>query len=231
MRKTEYPVKKAACRVCPLGKEGREPVEGVGESLAEVIFVGSCPDKWSEADKEPFPEDSFEGEKFEWLLEESGLNIEQAWITYAVACRSCFRKGMDVPPPQESIEACRYWVLKEIEWITRNREKRNLETPVVVGIGTPAAYSLLDCHPGTPAYNIAGEWWPNTKFLPDHDLFFFQSFGTLKPPVGKIIQTDWGKHMDQFVRGLHMRDLIPEPDYKQFTPTEKEIENDPFIKE
>ncbi len=231
----EYPTRKEKCKACNLRENCSQIVKGMGPLDADVIFIGDCPDKYADKHNEPFSEGSPHGDALDWVLEESGLKIDQVRMTYAVGCRPKPDHGLELPPPIPSVEVCRHWIFMEIDLITKKRKEKGKSNPAVIGIGTTAAYSLLNCHPGTPAGDLAGMWYENTRFFPEHNLFFLQSFNTLKPTedkkISRLVEIDWKEHICQLIRGLHMMEFIPEPtseEYKRFQKIKQEKLPNPF---
>jgi DNA polymerase len=99
------------CIKCPLSKSRTKAVPGVGDSKAQIMFIGEAPGKSEDAKGEPFV--GAAGKFLDVLLSEIGLSREQVFITNIVKCRP---PGNREPEPFE-IETCTPYLHRQIKTI------------------------------------------------------------------------------------------------------------------
>jgi uracil-DNA glycosylase len=118
----------AVCKKCRLAEHRKRTIRGMGDSSSELMVIGGMPE----------PEDSRtgmaysgkEGELLDKILSAMELNRDSVYITPAVKC--CLPA---VPEPgKENIQACKFYLLKEIEFV---RPK------IICAFGNLAANALL----------------------------------------------------------------------------------------
>ena len=99
------------CQKCKLCETRTKAVPGKGNFDAEVIFVGEAPGKNEDIHGEPFV--GAAGKRLDMILEDTGINREDVYITNIVKCRPPKNR---VPSKQEE-EACIEFINQEIEII------------------------------------------------------------------------------------------------------------------
>lgn len=99
------------CIKCPLSKSRTKAVPGVGNSKAQIMFIGEAPGKSEDAKGEPFV--GAAGRFLDILLSQIGLSRDQVFITNIVKCRP---PGNREPKPLE-IETCTPYLHRQIRII------------------------------------------------------------------------------------------------------------------
>lgn len=99
------------CIKCPLSKSRTKAVPGLGDSKAQIIFIGEAPGKSEDAKGEPFV--GAAGKFLDVLLFEARLSREQVFITNIVKCRPPRNRE---PKPLE-IETCTPYLHRQIRII------------------------------------------------------------------------------------------------------------------
>lgn len=119
----------AACTRCPLADGRTQVVFGVGDPVADLVFVGEGPGREEDLQGKPFVGKS--GQLLDRLLwEEMGLTRDRVYIMNVVKCRP---PGNRDPLPAE-IEACRPFLEGQLDAIGPR---------VVVTLGNFATKTLL----------------------------------------------------------------------------------------
>lgn len=118
-----------ACHKCPLGKTRTNLVFGVGDPMANLMFVGEAPGRDEDLQGEPFVGRA--GQLLTKIIEAIGLKRSDVYIANVLKCRP---PGNRNPLPEE-IALCMPYLLKQIEMI---RPK------VLCALGTFAAQTLLN---------------------------------------------------------------------------------------
>ena len=127
------------CQKCELCETRTMAVPGKGNFDADVIFVGEAPGKNEDIHGEPFV--GAAGKRLDMILEDTGINREDVYITNIVKCRPPKNR---VPTKKEE-EACNDYINQEIEII-------NPKIICVMGntaYGTSVSYTHLTL-PTTP---------------------------------------------------------------------------------
>jgi uracil-DNA glycosylase len=102
----------ADCRRCPLGAVRTNAVFGMGNSDADLMFVGEAPG--AEEDRQGRPFVGRAGKLLDELLAEIGMDRRgDAFIANVLKCRP---PGNRDPQPEE-IESCRPYLLRQVELI------------------------------------------------------------------------------------------------------------------
>jgi uracil-DNA glycosylase family 4 len=114
------------CKLCGLGR--RQIVYGVGNSSADLMFVGEAPGRDEDIQGIPFVGRA--GQKLTQIIEAIGLKRDDVYIANVIKCRPPENRN---PEPDE-VEACEQFLFRQIDVI---RPK------VIVALGTFAARSLL----------------------------------------------------------------------------------------
>jgi uracil-DNA glycosylase family 4 len=122
------------CALCPLATQGRRQVVfGVGDSNANLMFIGEGPGEQEDLQGEPFVGRA--GKLLTQLIEGIGLTRDDVYIANVVKCRP---PGNRDPLPVE-IDACAPWLDRQLELI---RPK------IVVTLGNFATKLLLSTSVG-----------------------------------------------------------------------------------
>jgi uracil-DNA glycosylase family 4 len=117
------------CTRCKLHKQGRKQIVfGVGNSRAELMFVGEGPGADEDAQGEPFVGRA--GQLLNNMIRAMGLQREDVYIANVVKCRP---PGNRTPEPDEC-ETCSPFLMRQIAAI---------KPKVVVALGATAAKNLL----------------------------------------------------------------------------------------
>jgi uracil-DNA glycosylase family protein len=145
-----------ACRRCDLWKDASQAVGGAGPVAARIMVVGEQPGDQEDRAGAPFVGPA--GHVLDRALEAAGLDRQALYITNAVKHFKWELRGkrrMHKTPAQREIEACNFWLQKELERVA---------PVVVVALGTTALKALSgDSHAslgaalGTP-FEHGGHW-------------------------------------------------------------------------
>jgi DNA polymerase len=124
----------ASSRACPLWKNATQTVFGEGPANARIMFVGEQPGDREDVAGHPFvgPAGLLLGK----ALEEAGIDRSRVYVTNAVKHFKFEPRGkrrLHKRPNSGEINACRRWLLGEIEAI---------RPQLVVALGATAAQSL-----------------------------------------------------------------------------------------
>ena len=122
-----------ACTKCPLAETRTQVVFGVGDSHADLLFVGEGPGEQEDLQGEPFVGRA--GRLLTSLIEGIGLDRQRVYIANVVKCRP---PGNRDPQPIE-IESCRPYLEAQVDFI---------DPRVVVTLGNFATKLLLDTKVG-----------------------------------------------------------------------------------
>jgi DNA polymerase len=117
------------CTRCPLSASRTNAVFGMGNPMADLMFVGEAPG--AEEDKQGLPFVGRSGQLLDRVIrEELGMTREDCFIANTLRCRP---PGNRDPQPTE-IESCRPWLEQTIELVDPN---------VVVSLGNFASKLLI----------------------------------------------------------------------------------------
>jgi uracil-DNA glycosylase family 4 len=119
----------ATCTRCRLAQGRTQVVFGVGHADADLMFIGEGPGYYEDKQGEPFV--GAAGQLLTRMLGEIGLRREDVYIANVVKCRP---PGNRDPLPEE-IEACRPWLLGQLE---------RVRPRVIVTLGNFATRVILD---------------------------------------------------------------------------------------
>ena len=100
-----------SCKNCKLCETRTNAVPGKGSFDADVIFVGEAPGRSEDTHGQPFV--GLAGKRLDAILEESGINRNDVYITNIVKCRPPNNR---VPTKEEEL-ACINFINQEIEII------------------------------------------------------------------------------------------------------------------
>ena len=117
------------CEKCKLCETRTKAVPGKGNFDADVIFVGEAPGRNEDMHGEPFV--GAAGKRLDMILEDTGIDREDVYITNIVKCRPPKNR---VPSKQEE-EACNDFIKQEIEIINPK---------IICIMGNTAYGTLLD---------------------------------------------------------------------------------------
>jgi len=123
------------CRRCPLWRDATQTVFGEGPETAEVVFVGEQPGDQEDIAGKPFVGPA--GRVFDAVLDEAGIARDKTYVTNAVKHFKFEPRGkrrIHSRPNAGEIQACRWWLDKELDFI---RPK------LAVALGATAVQSLL----------------------------------------------------------------------------------------
>jgi probable DNA metabolism protein len=123
------------CRRCPLYEFATQAVFGEGPARAEIMFVGEQPGDQEDVHGRPFVGPA--GKVFDKALEKVGIERKSVYVTNAVKHFKFQQRGkkrMHQRPNSGEIQACRFWLDLEREFV---------KPKVIVALGATAAQSLL----------------------------------------------------------------------------------------
>jgi probable DNA metabolism protein len=126
------------CRRCDLWQHATQAVGGAGPKRARIMLVGEQPGDQEDLAGAPFVGPA--GQLLDGVLDEAGLDRSKAYLTNAVKHFKWEPRGkrrLHKTPAQREIEACGYWLDKELEQVRPD---------VVVALGSTALKAVL----GTP---------------------------------------------------------------------------------
>src|SRR3990167_1732616 len=124
---------------CELKKTATQPVPGVGNPDAEIVFIGEAPGKKEDETGMPFV--GAAGKFLTEMLNEIKLKRENVYITNIVKYRPPDNRD---PLPEEK-DACREWLIEELELI---------KPKLIVFLGR---HSMNDFFPAEKISNVHGK--------------------------------------------------------------------------
>jgi uracil-DNA glycosylase len=131
----QQPSKLEECRRCDLWQHATQAVPGEGPKRAKIMLVGEQPGDQEDLAGEPFVGPA--GKLLDRVCEEAGVDRDKLYVTNAVKHFKWEPRGkrrMHKTPAQREIEACNYWLDKELAAV---------KPQVIVALGTTALKSLL----------------------------------------------------------------------------------------
>jgi DNA polymerase len=123
------------CRRCDLWQHATQPVGGAGSKRARIMLVGEQPGDQEDIAGAPFVGPA--GKLLDRVCDEAGVDRRTLYVTNAVKHFKWEPRGkrrMHKTPAQREIEACSYWLEKELAQV---------KPRVVVALGTTALKSIL----------------------------------------------------------------------------------------
>ncbi|MDX8455120.1 UdgX family uracil-DNA binding protein [Mesorhizobium sp. VK9D] len=123
------------CHRCSLWRNATQTVFGEGPESADVIFVGEQPGDQEDLAGKPFVGPA--GRVFDSILDDAEIDRRKVYVTNAVKHFKFEPRGkrrIHSKPNAGEIQACRWWLDKELDLIKPN---------LVVALGATAAQSLL----------------------------------------------------------------------------------------
>jgi DNA polymerase len=121
-------VKAADCRLCGLAETRNKVVFGVGNSHADLVFIGEAPGRDEDITGEPFVGRA--GKLLDRMLSGIGLDREQIYIMNTIKCRPPNNRD----PRAEEVEACNLWFEQQLDM---------LAPKVICLLGRVAAQTVL----------------------------------------------------------------------------------------
>jgi DNA polymerase len=122
------------CQRCPLYRNATQTVFGEGPVDAPLVFVGEQPGDQEDLAGKPFVGPA--GQMFDRALAEAGIDRSRVYVTNAVKHFKFEPRGkrrIHQKPSNAEIEACRWWLDKELELI---------KPRLTVALGATAARAL-----------------------------------------------------------------------------------------
>ncbi|GMV23525.1 MAG: hypothetical protein AMXMBFR57_34740 [Acidimicrobiia bacterium] len=148
------------CKLCSLGRQ--QIVFGVGNSSADLMFVGEAPG--ADEDQQGVPFVGRAGRLLTKIIEAIDLRREDVYIANVIKCRPPNNRN---PEPDE-VDACVPFLFKQIDLI---------QPKVIVALGTFAAHALLQTD--VPISRIRGkvhEYRGGAKLIPTfHPAYLLRS--------------------------------------------------------
>jgi probable DNA metabolism protein len=124
-----------SCRRCPLYENATQAVFGEGPEHADIMFVGEQPGDQEDLAGMPFIGPA--GKVFDAAVAVAGIDRSRVYVTNAVKHFKFEPRGkrrIHMKPNAGEIEACRFWV---------NLEREFVQPRIVVALGATAATSIL----------------------------------------------------------------------------------------
>ena len=123
------------CRACPIGEHATRTVFGEGPRAARVMFVGEQPGDEEDLQGKPFVGPA--GRLLDELLAQAGLERSEIYVTNAVKHfkfeRLPNKRRLHSRPIRSEVEACRAWLLAEVEAV---------RPEIILCLGATAAQSF-----------------------------------------------------------------------------------------
>jgi uracil-DNA glycosylase len=123
------------CTRCPLYEHATQAVFGEGPQSAEVMFVGEQPGDQEDLAGKPFVGPA--GQVFDKALDTVGIDRRRVYVTNAVKhfkFEPRGKKRIHSKPNSGEIQACRFWV---------NLEREFVRPKLIVALGATAVQSLM----------------------------------------------------------------------------------------
>jgi uracil-DNA glycosylase len=132
---TEVRGEAASCTRCQLYKNATQTVFGEGPVPAHVMFVGEQPGDQEDLQGHPFVGPA--GRMLDTALKEAGVDRYRTYVTNAVKHFKFEPRGkrrIHQKPDRTEIEACKYWLVREIDIVNPR---------LVVALGATAGRALM----------------------------------------------------------------------------------------
>ena len=123
------------CRRCELWQFATQAVPGTGPKRAQIMFVGEQPGDQEDLAGQPFVGPA--GKLLDQVCEAAGVDRDTIYVTNAVKHFKWEPRGkrrLHKTPAQREIEACHYWLDKELAQV---------QPTVIVALGATALKSVL----------------------------------------------------------------------------------------
>jgi DNA polymerase len=131
----QQPSKLDECRRCELWQFATQAVGGEGPKKAKIMFVGEQPGDQEDLAGQPFVGPA--GKLLDQVCEKAGVDRETIYVTNAVKHFKWEPRGkrrLHKTPVQKEIEACHYWLEKELA---------HVKPTVIVALGATALKSVM----------------------------------------------------------------------------------------
>jgi DNA polymerase len=131
----QQPSKLDECRRCELWQFATQAVGGEGPKKAKIMFVGEQPGDQEDLAGQPFVGPA--GKLLDRVCEAAGVDRESIYVTNAVKHFKWEPRGkrrIHKTPVQKEIEACHYWLEKELA---------HVKPTVIVALGATALKSVM----------------------------------------------------------------------------------------
>jgi probable DNA metabolism protein len=131
----QQPSKLDECRRCELWEFATQAVPGEGPQKAKIMFVGEQPGDQEDLAGQPFVGPA--GKLLDSVCAKAGVDRDTIYVTNAVKHFKWEPRGkrrLHKTPAQREIEACHYWLDKELE---------HVQPTVIVALGATALKSVL----------------------------------------------------------------------------------------
>jgi DNA polymerase len=131
----QQPSKLDECRRCELWQFATQAVGGEGPKQAKIMFVGEQPGDQEDLAGQPFVGPA--GKLLDRVCEAAGVDREAIYVTNAVKHFKWEPRGkrrIHKTPAQKEIEACHYWLEKELA---------HVKPTVIVALGATALKSVM----------------------------------------------------------------------------------------
>lgn len=123
------------CQACPLAERRTYVVFGEGNPTSPLVLVGEGPGEQEDKTGRPFVGRA--GQLLDKALSDNGLDRTKVYICNTVKCRAAdwsTGKPQNRPPSEEETQACRQWLLPQLELIAPK---------VILCVGAPSAKNLI----------------------------------------------------------------------------------------
>lgn len=131
------------CTRCPLHKQGRKQIVfGVGNSRADLMFIGEAPGADEDLQGEPFVGRA--GQLLNNMIKAMGLQREDVYIANIIKCRPPGNRT----PEREECETCSPFLFRQIDVV---------KPKAIVALGAVAAKTLLAIN--APMAELRGRWY------------------------------------------------------------------------
>lgn len=123
------------CTRCPLYQHATQAVFGEGPATAEVMFVGEQPGDQEDLSGKPFVGPA--GQVLDTALEKVGIDRSRVYVTNSVKhfkFEPRGKKRIHQKPNAGEIQACRFWI---------NLEREFVRPKLIVALGATAVQSLM----------------------------------------------------------------------------------------
>jgi DNA polymerase len=131
----QQPSKLDECRRCELWQFATQAVGGEGPKKAKIMFVGEQPGDQEDLAGQPFVGPA--GKLLDQVCEQAGVDRDTIYVTNAVKHFKWEPRGkrrLHKTPVQKEIEACHYWLDKELA---------HVQPTVIVALGATALKSVM----------------------------------------------------------------------------------------
>jgi DNA polymerase len=131
----QQPSRLEECRRCDLWQYATQPVGGEGPKRAKIMLVGEQPGDQEDLAGQPFVGPA--GSLLDKVCDAAGVDRRTIYLTNAVKHFKWEPRGkrrLHKTPAQREIEACNYWLEKEL---------KQVRPQVIVALGTTALKSIL----------------------------------------------------------------------------------------